>query len=303
MAVSPDPSTTGDLRQNLASTLSETQLGALVMREGKYDRQVLAEIGEGEYDMALVGADLPVSEQPQPGTSAAHLARICPVPLGIVQSCPSDWDRGLVCVRKPDPELPVVRTGKALLQALGMQPDVLHVAPATSKREELHSQSAAGEIRIRYGSVIAGIEEERGDCALVVVGSHKILAQPSVSEPTLVLPDLTRRIIQLGYPVTLVIGGPTVPLGVRETQPHPTKRQELARTIRFAAIEVAIYAALVVAYAAIAFRFLVDPLTELFHNNLTSYAVLALLLIVGQGTLLEALTSFLLDRLRLERFE
>jgi hypothetical protein len=60
---------------------------------------------------------------------------------------------------------------------------------------------------------------------------------------------------------------------------------------------------LVVAYAMVAFRFLVDRLNDWFHSNPTLYAVLALLLVVGQGILLEQLTSFLLNRLRLERFE
>ena len=73
--------------------------------------------------------------------------------------------------------------------------------------------------------------------------------------------------------------------------------------VRSVAIEVLVYAALVIIYALIAFRFLADPLKQFFDGNLFVYAVIALLLIAGQGVLLERLTSFLLDRMRLERFE
>jgi ABC-type sulfate transport system permease component len=58
-----------------------------------------------------------------------------------------------------------------------------------------------------------------------------------------------------------------------------------------------------VGYALVTFRFLVDRLSDWFHSNPALYAGVALLLIVGQGILLEELTSFLLDRLRLERFQ
>jgi hypothetical protein len=50
-------------------------------------------------------------------------------------------------------------------------------------------------------------------------------------------------------------------------------------------------------------RFLKEPLADLYHNDITLYAVLCLLLIVGQGVFLEGVTSFLVDRLRLLRFE
>jgi hypothetical protein len=43
------------------------------------------------------------------------------------------------------------------------------------------------------------------------------------------------------------------------------------------------------------------PLTRLFHTNLVTYAFVALGLIVAQGALLDVVTSFLLERLRLDR--
>lgn len=73
--------------------------------------------------------------------------------------------------------------------------------------------------------------------------------------------------------------------------------------IRNFAIEVLIYAALVVVYFVLVLRLLGEPLEKLFMDNLTLYACAALLLIVVQGAVLELLTSFLISRLGLERFE
>lgn len=66
-------------------------------------------------------------------------------------------------------------------------------------------------------------------------------------------------------------------------------------------IELGIYGSLVIAYFYLALRLLVSPLKHLFQTNLPIYAVISLLLIVIQGVLLESLTSFLLERLGLQR--
>lgn len=81
---------------------------------------------------------------------------------------------------------------------------------------------------------------------------------------------------------------------------HPVNRNLLIRNFL---IELLIYGSLVTLYYLLALRLLSSPLKHLFEENLPVYAVLALLLIVAQGVLLEALTSFLLDRLGLQRFE
>jgi predicted tellurium resistance membrane protein TerC len=80
-------------------------------------------------------------------------------------------------------------------------------------------------------------------------------------------------------------------------------KKERLRAIRFVIIELLVYGGLVTLYALSVLQFLADPLADLYENNMTLYAWLALVLIVGQGVLLEELTSFLLDRLRLTRFE
>ncbi len=68
-------------------------------------------------------------------------------------------------------------------------------------------------------------------------------------------------------------------------------------------IEMVIYGGLVTLYYFLALRLLSSPLKMLFEEYLVLYAVAALVLIVAQGVLLENLTSFLLERLGLQRFE
>lgn len=73
--------------------------------------------------------------------------------------------------------------------------------------------------------------------------------------------------------------------------------------VRNLVIELVLYGVLVIVYFLAVLRLLNDPLTGLFHNNLVVYAVIGLGLIVAQGVLLDIVTSFLLNRLHLERLE
>ncbi len=68
-------------------------------------------------------------------------------------------------------------------------------------------------------------------------------------------------------------------------------------------IELVIYGGLVTLYFLLALRLLSTPLKVLFDEYLPFYAVVSLILIVTQGVLLENITTFLLDRLGLQRFE
>ena len=81
------------------------------------------------------------------------------------------------------------------------------------------------------------------------------------------------------------------------------KRRERRILIRGFVVELLIYAALVVGYFFLVLRLLGEPLKELFTDNLTVYAFVALALIVAQGVLLEAVTSFIMGHLGLEQFE
>ena len=73
--------------------------------------------------------------------------------------------------------------------------------------------------------------------------------------------------------------------------------------VRNFAIEVLVYGVLVLGYFLLVLRLLGEPLHELYTSNLTLYAFVALALIVIQGAVLEFITSFLLERLGLDRLE
>ena len=81
------------------------------------------------------------------------------------------------------------------------------------------------------------------------------------------------------------------------------KNPEIRRLIRGFAIELLIYSALVVGYFFLVLRFLADPLERLFSNNLTLYAIVALVLIVVQAVLLGTITSFVMGLLGLDELE
>ena len=59
-------------------------------------------------------------------------------------------------------------------------------------------------------------------------------------------------------------------------------------------LELGVYAVLVTGYFFLVLHFLGGALRMLYETNKTTYAVVALALIVGQGVLLEVLTSALL---------
>ncbi len=75
-------------------------------------------------------------------------------------------------------------------------------------------------------------------------------------------------------------------------------KKETTKTLRAFAIELAIYALLVVAYFFLVLHLLGDWLYGFETKRRYLYAGLAILLIVGQAVLLEAVTTFLLRRLR-----
>jgi hypothetical protein len=81
------------------------------------------------------------------------------------------------------------------------------------------------------------------------------------------------------------------------------KKSRVGILIRNFVIELIIYGLLVVGYFFLVLRLLGKPLRTLFDENLLLYALVALALIVVQSVLLEAITSFLLARLNLERLE
>ena len=75
------------------------------------------------------------------------------------------------------------------------------------------------------------------------------------------------------------------------------------KVLRNFAIELLLYAVLLVAYFLIVLRVLGEPLLDLYRTRPIVYAGAALLLIVAQGVALEYLTSLLIRLLGLERLE
>lgn len=75
-------------------------------------------------------------------------------------------------------------------------------------------------------------------------------------------------------------------------------KKETTKTLRAFAIELAIYALLVVTYFFLVLHLLGGWLHGLENNHRYLYAGTAILLIIGQAVVLESVTTFLLRRLR-----
>jgi hypothetical protein len=75
-------------------------------------------------------------------------------------------------------------------------------------------------------------------------------------------------------------------------------KKEAAKSLRVFALELAIYAVLVIAYFFLVLHLLGEWLYHLEAQHRYMYAVVALLLIVGQAVALDAVTTLLLRLLR-----
>ena len=76
----------------------------------------------------------------------------------------------------------------------------------------------------------------------------------------------------------------------------PKQDPSLRPLLRSILLEIAFYAPIVAVYYWLILRFAGDKLTSLYQQSLSLYAIAATLAIVGQGVLLEMLTSWLLRR-------
>ncbi|HEY6111788.1 MAG TPA: hypothetical protein VIV62_04680 [Chthoniobacterales bacterium] len=75
-------------------------------------------------------------------------------------------------------------------------------------------------------------------------------------------------------------------------------KKEMANTLRAFAIELVIYAVLVVAYFFLVLHFLGDGLGRLARTHRYAYAGSAILLMIGQAVLLQNVTTILLRLIR-----
>jgi hypothetical protein len=81
------------------------------------------------------------------------------------------------------------------------------------------------------------------------------------------------------------------------------KDPRFRRLIGSFAIEILIYAALVVGYFFLILQLLGKPLESLFSRSLTAYAIVGLLLIIAQAVVLEAVTSLIMRWLGIDQLE
>ncbi len=78
---------------------------------------------------------------------------------------------------------------------------------------------------------------------------------------------------------------------------------ESKRLLRNFVIELVVYGVLVTVYFLVVLQTIGDWLKSLYENQLALYAFIGLGLIVIQGVVLEIVTTFLIERLGLERLE
>ena len=75
-------------------------------------------------------------------------------------------------------------------------------------------------------------------------------------------------------------------------------KKETSRTLRAFGLELVVYAVLVTGYFFLVLHFLGETLYGLEHRHRVVYATLAIVLIIGQAVVLEAVTTFLLRLIR-----
>lgn len=105
---------------------------------------------------------------------------------------------------------------------------------------------------------------------------------------------------------TLLGYAPTGGLAGREDisgQTGSIMKRELSRAVRSFFLELGVYGVLVAAYYFLVLHFLGGWLQRLYQGHRPIYAFMALLLILGQGLLLETLTRPLLRRVQPSREE
>jgi hypothetical protein len=85
------------------------------------------------------------------------------------------------------------------------------------------------------------------------------------------------------------------------TDNETAMKKEIKSMFKSFSIELAVYAVLVVGYFFLVLHFLGGWLYHLFREDRKTYAAMALLLIIGQGIVLEILTRALLGLIRGKR--
>jgi len=90
---------------------------------------------------------------------------------------------------------------------------------------------------------------------------------------------------------------------IRENKEKMKAKNKTHKLFRNLLIEGGIYAIFAIGYVLVVIRFLRPYLEQYFESNLLIYGIASLFFIVLQGLFLEFVTSFLIERLGLERLE
>jgi hypothetical protein len=84
---------------------------------------------------------------------------------------------------------------------------------------------------------------------------------------------------------------------------RPPTKKEKSKTLRAFLIELGVYAVFVTVYFFLVLHYLSDWLQNLHLNHVRIYALMTIVLIIGQAVLLENVTTWLLRLLRGGRSE
>ena len=81
------------------------------------------------------------------------------------------------------------------------------------------------------------------------------------------------------------------------------KMPDVRRILRNLAIEMVLYAILLIGYFLVVLQYVAQPLANYFNSNLTAYAFIGLGLIIAQAVLLDNIVGFLIKLLGLGHVE
>lgn len=204
---------------------------AFKARQGEAAAEILKEMQEGHYDVALVrGATRDSSGRVEP--LAEEVTRHTPIPVLVVKGLRPTIGRILLCTAVGEPGKLDVLFGSRLARRTGASTTLLHVAPLASNGstlvqhdgsappqvlpagpvtrhldkgvQTLHNQGVRAEAKLRRGVVLDEIlaEATEGNYDVVVVGGHLPTAPLTFLET-----DLAAQVVRLADRPVLVVRG------------------------------------------------------------------------------------------------
>jgi nucleotide-binding universal stress UspA family protein len=205
----------------------------LRIREGDPASEILAEIGEGGYDLVVLGAnEVPGLRRYFLGSVATHVARRAPISVLVAQQARSSLERILICSGGAEIAEPVIETGARLAQAAGAQATLLHVVTPVASMytglgeiDESLSQllqtdtpiarnlrggakildrhGVPARLELRYGVVADEIirESDEGDYDLILMGAKR----GAVRLKRLMLGPMTKQVIEKSVRSVLIV--------------------------------------------------------------------------------------------------